>query len=280
MEAADLFLTKIFFRDPVFKRFIVNNSGTCLDYTTAALAAGVSLARLNIAPGDTGVPSLVIPGGKKLTIPVNGAFEFDTITKEAFYTFGHTRKRLDNDTAASSGITSFGPVGSSSNGTAVSVSSGVATLLPAASGFPGIVNATTQAFSGVKEFVNDTKFDQHIVSNSSTPSGSPGFGIGTGQAVTVTGTDIAGIISFTTGTLPNANDVVMILTFNASYSAAPIVHIQPGNTNARALSGGSSVFVPVAGQTNGVTTGNFIIQSGTTALVASTPYVFTYHVIQ
>jgi hypothetical protein len=128
---------------------------------------------------------------------------------------------------------------------------------------------------------NGNNYIQHIVGNTSTPTILAGAGAGTTPTASITGTDIAGLINITTGTSPNGgNAIVATITFNNNYPNAPYVEISPANRNAQALAIGSQVLVPANGQTNGVTTAAFVIESGATGLAGSTAYIWTYHVIQ
>lgn len=71
-----------------------------------------------------------------------------------------------------------------------------------------------------------------------TPSISDGVGAGTGATVSVTGTDLAGEITITTGTSPTTDSVICTLTFSSAMSSAPFPHLTPANVNAAAIAGG------------------------------------------
>jgi len=122
---------------------------------------------------------------------------------------------------------------------------------------------------------------KHLRGTTSAPSIVAGTGAGTGPTVSVSGTDLSGIISITTGSAPaGTNAIIATITFNAAYSVAPIVVIVAANRNSQALTGATAVQVPASGQTNGVTPTTFVMESGATNLTASTLYLFAYHVIQ
>lgn len=70
------------------------------------------------------------------------------------------------------------------------------------------------------------------------PSISAGAGAGTGATVSVTGTDLAGEITITTGTSPTTDSVICTLTFSSAMSSAPFPQIAPANVNAAAIAGG------------------------------------------
>lgn len=117
----------------------------------------------------------------------------------------------------------------------------------------------------------------HLVGNSSTPTISAGTGSGTSPSVSVTGTDMGGYISITTGTSPTLNATVSTITFNTAYSSTPrVVQITPANNNAAILTGGNTVYVDQVG----ITTTTFALTAGTTALTAGTSYKWYYSVIQ
>ncbi len=114
----------------------------------------------------------------------------------------------------------------------------------------------------------------HVVGGSGTPSNSLGGGAGSGGSIgiTITGTDLAGLIDLTTGNAPATNTAVITLTFNSSFSAAPYYVVYPANTNAAALSGASQVNAATS-------TTTAALNSGGTALAANTNYKWFYMVI-
>jgi carbohydrate esterase-like sialic acid-specific acetylesterase len=101
-----------------------------------------------------------------------------------------------------------------------------------------------------------------------------GAGSGTGASGSVSGNDMAGKIDITTGSSPSTSATIVTITFNAAYSSAPTVILTPGNAASAALTGGTQVFV------SSTSTTNFVVLSGSTALGASTQYIWYYHVIQ
>ncbi len=111
----------------------------------------------------------------------------------------------------------------------------------------------------------------HIVSGGSTPSIAAGAGAGTGPTVSVAGTDIAGVITVTTGTGPATGKLAGI-TFASAFTAAPNVVLTPANANAAGL----QAYVDSATTSTTV----FDLDAATTAPTASTTYKWYYHVIQ
>lgn len=139
------------------------------------------------------------------------------------------------------------------------------------------------AITGSTTINNITTAIRHLDGITAAPGIAAGVGAGTTPTVTMgtNSTDIAGILNITTGTTPTGtNAIVATITFASAYVTAPFVTLTPANRNAQALTGATVVLVPAAGQTNGVTTTTFVIESGATALAASTAYIWYYHVIQ
>lgn len=107
-----------------------------------------------------------------------------------------------------------------------------------------------------------------------------GTGAGTSPTVSVTGGDLDGVISITTGTgSPAATAIIATITFAAAYAIAPKIVIYPANRAARDLAIGAWPIVPANGQTNGVGTTTFVLESGT-ALATATTYLWAYHILQ
>ena len=112
-----------------------------------------------------------------------------------------------------------------------------------------------------------------VLSTGSVPTETLGTGAGTGASAVLTGNDMAGSISITTGSTPATAAAVLNLIFNTALVAAPqSVVLTPGNAAAAALSG-NDVFISTL-----VTTG-FTITSNATALDATTTYVWYYVVL-
>jgi hypothetical protein len=111
--------------------------------------------------------------------------------------------------------------------------------------------------------------------NTATPSIAGGTGAGASPSVAVTGSDIAGKISITTGISPSgSNTTIATVTFNVPYTASPYVILTPADGTTALLSGTTMVYIGAATSTG------FVLTSGTAALAASTSYSFYYHVIQ
>lgn len=112
----------------------------------------------------------------------------------------------------------------------------------------------------------------HVYGGGTAPSIAAGAGAGTTPTVALTGSDMAGKISITTGTLPTLSADVFTVTFNTGYASAPYVNFSPANAVTALLSGASMVYVTA-------TTTTFKFTAGTTPLTATTTYLWNYSVI-
>ncbi len=118
----------------------------------------------------------------------------------------------------------------------------------------------------------DIYASNHITTNPTISSYSPGPGEGKGGSRNVSGGDVAGKIVIKTGSSTTGNAVIGTLSFSSKYGSAPYIVLTPGNANAAALSGASAIFV-------NTTVATFVLNSGSTALTPSTQYVWYYHVM-
>jgi hypothetical protein len=115
---------------------------------------------------------------------------------------------------------------------------------------------------------------KHIKGNSGALSIAASIGAGTSpSAVSVTGTDMSGVVSLTTGTSPSVNAVLATITYNTAFSTAPVVVITPANAATASLAAAQAVWV-------NITTTGFTINTNGTAVGASTAYKWNYVVIQ
>jgi len=118
----------------------------------------------------------------------------------------------------------------------------------------------------------------HLAGGTSAPTLATGTGSGTGGTITATlstnTTDMAGQVNITTGTAPAASATVFTVTFNVAYGTAPIVILTPGNAITARLNNVNNVYVSASSTTT------FTVTSNTTALTATTAYVWYYQVVQ
>ena len=115
---------------------------------------------------------------------------------------------------------------------------------------------------------------KHIKGNSGALSIAASTGAGTSpSALSVTGTDMSGVVTLTTGSSPTINAILATITYNSAFSTAPVVVITPANAATASLTSAQAVWV-------NINTGNFTINTNATALNASTIYKWNYVVIQ
>ena len=99
-----------------------------------------------------------------------------------------------------------------------------------------------------------------------------GTGAGTGPtiAANANNNDLSGYVSVTTGTAPASSAAVVTGTFGTAYATLAKCGLWAANAAASALSGAAQAYVPVGSNTA------FTINSGATALAASTLYTWGY----
>lgn len=110
----------------------------------------------------------------------------------------------------------------------------------------------------------------HLLSSTATPGIATGAGAGSSPTIAIAGTDTAGTITLTAGTLPSINAIICTVTFAIVFAAIPRVLFSAGSS-ASAL--GAAVVYSAA------TVSTFTLNSDTTALTVGASYVWNYHVI-
>jgi hypothetical protein len=186
--------------------------------------------------------------------------------------------------ANASGVTTLGtPSTSYANGATISGST--LTLGYATGTNPGILSTATQTIAGSKTFSGTTtnftglNVGANIIfGNSSTPSIAASTGAGTSPTVSVSGNNMSGIVTVTTGTIPSGtNAKVVTITFSggAATPAGMVVMLQPYNSTAALLTGVTMIY---AVQDPSTPTAAWDILAGTTALTAATTYQWQYAV--
>lgn len=119
----------------------------------------------------------------------------------------------------------------------------------------------------------------HFAGSSGAPSVAKGTGAGAAATVSVTGSDVAGLIVVNTDAAdtPSANADIVTLTFNTAYATVPYVIVVSSNDATANLSYGVWRI-----RQSDVTTSIFKIRSGATPLPATTAaaYNFNYMVVQ
>jgi len=250
---------------------LINNNSASLGFGTAGTAKAIMnsaglwkfgstaapTASIDIIAGTTSASSapIKLTSGSLMTSPEKGAIEY--LTDKIYFTIetGTARKEITlNDAALTSGRVAL----TTTNGRLTDNAN--LTFAPATSSL-----STTELVTN------------RLVGGGSAPTIAAGTGAGTSPTVSITGTDLAGYIDVTTGTLPALSAIVATITFNATYGAAPkTVLLTPANVNSAALNGLGMVYVNQAG----ITATTFSITAGATALTAATAYKWYYHVIK
>jgi hypothetical protein len=228
-----------------------------------------------------------------------GHFKFDTSTGTKFGTATSQKIAFYNSTpivqpgAATDLGTVLSNLGLRASGTAYPITTSGAVSFSGTFGSSGVssftnsTDSTTSITGAVKLtggmgiakalYVGTNVGLQHLIGTSSAPTIAAGAGAGTSPTVSISGTDISGVVSVTSGTTPTGSAVVVTITFNVAYGAAPkAINLTPANANAAGLGTTSMVFIDSAG----ITTTTFAITSGTIGLVAATSYKWYYQAIQ
>jgi hypothetical protein len=108
-----------------------------------------------------------------------------------------------------------------------------------------------------------------VVGGGSTPAIAAGAAAGTSPTVSVSGTNMAGVITLTTGTATTASATLATVTFNGTLGTAPQgCQLEPRNANAAAAS--------VSTYTTAPSTTAWSVAVDATALAASTAYSWAY----
>lgn len=118
----------------------------------------------------------------------------------------------------------------------------------------------------------DAHIGRQIQTSGSAPSSSTGTGAGTGPSLTIDGNAIAGAIILTTGTSPATSSKIVELTLPSACANYPVPIVTPANAAAAALSVASAPFV----DDSLMTSTKWTLKSGSTALAASTDYIWYY----
>jgi len=107
-----------------------------------------------------------------------------------------------------------------------------------------------------------------------TPTHVADAGAGTGPTISFLGTstDFHGWVSVLTGTSPTASAGVVTIDYSVTQAAIPKCSVHPANVAAALLVGAASLFVPEASATASL----FVMQVGSTALAATTTYIWEW----
>lgn len=106
------------------------------------------------------------------------------------------------------------------------------------------------------------------------PTAVAGTGAGTGPTITVAAgsTDCKMQITVLTGSAPTAAGIIMTVTYNSAFinTLNKGVIFSPANANAAALSGATNPYVPTEAL------GSFVFNAGSSALAATTSYIWNF----
>lgn len=107
-------------------------------------------------------------------------------------------------------------------------------------------------------------------------TGTLGTGAGTGASYAISGTDLGGYVSVTTGTGCATDATIITLPFGKAFAAAPHVILVAGDKLTRNLAKGQEAFIDVTA----ISTSSFVIKSNGTALADATTYRWQYIIVQ
>jgi hypothetical protein len=167
----------------------------------------------------------------------------------------------------------FGTFVPTTNGGPAGTGYRVSTTNPGTSGYAKFGNFTVGTDGNVTE--TGTTTIAHLRGGTTAPAITTGAGAGTSPTISISGSDLSGTITLTTGTNPVALGSIAILTFNSTYASAPRKGGAPaaGNAATASLSGSQSPYYTT-------TTTTLVLNANTTALAPNTTYVWDYTLTQ
>jgi hypothetical protein len=114
------------------------------------------------------------------------------------------------------------------------------------------------------------------ISNAGTPSIVAGPGSGTAASVSISGTDLAGVINYTVGTgTPTAGSEQFTVTFNNPYPAKPVVTLTPAMQQTAVLANNVTPYVNDSTSSASL----FKVFSGSAAMAAGSVHKWYYQVM-
>lgn len=171
------------------------------------------------------------------------------------------------------------------NGTLIELKSGEVDFSPNGTAAVFVTSGEMGAFNDLSLALGDASrrftsiFTRHLVGGqSAVPGTAAGPAAGSSPTISISAgsNDMSGTLNVTTGTsTTGANAILVTVTFNTAFGAAPRVVLTPANNNAAGLTSTTQVFVDDAS----ITTAVWVVKVGSIALTASTAYKWFYHVI-
>ncbi len=188
------------------------------------------------------------------------------------------QKGVTIDQNGKTGVNKYVPVVSldlAANSDAIALPSGTSAQRPSTPSLPYMRYNT--AFNGYEaRDAGAGELNWHRLTCMTKPTIIMGTGAGTAPtAINISGVDLNGTISFTTGTAPQVDAVIATLTFGSPFFTAPTVTLTSGNSNAALAS--TKYYVTQVGGTS------FQIKSAAGAgngLAATTPFVIHFQAQQ
>jgi len=241
----------------------IETSGRLRTYYGLLLNAGVSTS--------TGAAlKFNLDGAQLLTIPERGAFE--PYSNSTYYTDSTATRFRSVYTDTNRAIDGALPIGRTATGHYK-----MATLTEGSdiNVTNGDGNITIAVEDTLQKSLENPIILKGLKTSGSTPSFTAGVGAGSSPTVSITGNDLAGYISLTTGTSPTGGSDVLTVTFSETLSTTPkCITLTAASSNAGAKATAVYIDQPSTSTTQ------FKIKSNGNNLVAGTLYVWYYQVIQ
>ena len=243
------------------------NLGIYANYQNTTGTGNTSLGAFALQSNTTGTYNTTIGYGTDITGNVTNS----TAIGNSASTGTSNTVQLGNGSVTK--INTSGAYVSSNNTTSSSTTTG-ALIITGGAGIGGntYIGGNTTVTGAITS--SSDVIAKHIKGNSGALSIAASTGAGTSpSAISVTGTDMSGVIALTTGSAPSINAVLATITYNTAFSTAPVVVITPANAATASLAATQAVWV-------NITTTGFTINTNTSAVVSSTAYKWNYVVIQ
>lgn len=116
----------------------------------------------------------------------------------------------------------------------------------------------------------------HLAGATPLLTGTLGTGAGTGASYAISGTDLGGYLSVTTGTGCATDATIITLPFAVAFASAPHVILVPADKLTQNLAKGQEAIVDATT----ISVNSFVVKSNGTALVDATVYRWQYFIVQ